>query len=496
MVSEPEQALLDVAPDAEPSQAALEVVDVRARETRVRGAEIREELAAPARLPEEAQGREERLPEGCPAQARPALDGVGDAGSRERRLERGAETLERRADEPDGLGRRPVTEQAQDLVRDELERRARAGALEEPDGSLERGRLRVGTVGEERPLQVGECRMGLRGRRRRQLLDPAVGESGEILGRPGKRRERGPSRLVRERHGHLRPAGQGLEQRPLRARQVLEAVGEHGAAVPGRQLALDALDGVPPLEVTIPEPQAVELVPVRGIERRDIAAHLGGVDEPRLQLGDGPEQRVAEPGEPRRRAEAVQARACDRPAESEGLLRLGRYLPRLPVAAGNPLEEVVERSDRAAEKRWPPDEQVALDAVDFRPVRDDEERLAVEILQVSLEEPRDLPRVRRANQQSERHRRQSSVRPGGHPSPRDGVRRPYALFGRRPRRATARPGIVPAQLSQRSAAFAPRLASVYVMRMPAPLPSATSAPQLSQTRIVFRATVFLLENGS
>jgi hypothetical protein len=36
---------------------------------------------------------------------------------------------------------------------------------------------------------------------------------------------------------------------------------------------------------------------------------------------------------------------------------------------------------------------------------------------------------------------------------------------------------------------------VYVMRSPAPRPSATSAPQLSHTRIVFRATVFLLENG-
>src|SRR5207342_260737 len=105
---------------------------------------------------------------------------------------------------------------------------------------------------------------------------------------------------------------------------------------------------------------------------------------------------------PCRRAEAVQARARDRPAKSKRLLRLGRHLPRLPVAAGDPLEEVVERPDRAAEKRRLPGEQVTLDAVDFRPVRDDEERLAVEILQVSLEEPRNLPRVRRANQQSER----------------------------------------------------------------------------------------------
>src|SRR4029453_7496519 len=62
-----------------------------------------------------------------------------------------------------------------------------------------------------------------------------------------------------------------------------------------------------------------------------------------------------------------------------------------------------------------------------------------------------------------------------------------AAFGRRPRLAAARPGILPAQLSQRSAALAPRRASVYVTRMAAPLPSSTSFPQLSQTRTVFRA---------
>src|SRR5215475_4605435 len=65
-------------------------------------------------------------------------------------------------------------------------------------------------------------------------------------------------------------------------------------------------------------------------------------------------------------------------------------------------------------------------------------------------------------------------------------------FGRRPRRAAARPGIFAEQLSQRSACFAPRRASVYVMRMTAPLPSSTSFPQLSHTSTVLRATVLLL----
>jgi hypothetical protein len=68
-----------------------------------------------------------------------------------------------------------------------------------------------------------------------------------------------------------------------------------------------------------------------------------------------------------------------------------------------------------------------------------------------------------------------------------------ADFGRRPRLAAGRPGIVPAQSSQRSACFAPRRASAYVTRIVAPFPSPTSLLQLSQTSTVLRATVTLLE---
>jgi hypothetical protein len=78
--------------------------------------------------------------------------------------------------------------------------------------------------------------------------------------------------------------------------------------------------------------------------------------------------------------------------------------------------------------------------------------------------------------------------PGPWPWPRR-TRTTYAAtaLGRRPRRATARPGMSPAQLSQRSACLAPRRASVNVSRSVAPFPSPTSLPQLSQTRTVLRA---------
>src|SRR5436190_11798458 len=71
-----------------------------------------------------------------------------------------------------------------------------------------------------------------------------------------------------------------------------------------------------------------------------------------------------------------------------------------------------------------------------------------------------------------------------------------ADFGRRPLRATAWPGILPAQASQRSACFEPRRASVKLMRITAPFASSTSLPQLSHTSLVTRATDFLLEFGA
>src|SRR5207249_7676087 len=74
------------------------------------------------------------------------------------------------------------------------------------------------------------------------------------------------------------------------------------------------------------------------------------------------------------------------------------------------------------------------------------------------------------------------------PRPSDDYSAAAAARGRRPRRAAARPGISPAQSSQRSATFEPRRASVYVTRIAAPLFSPTSLPHLSQTSTVLRAT--------
>jgi len=137
-----------------------------------------------------------------------------------------------------------------------------------------------------------------------------------------------------------------------------------------------------------------------------------------------------------------------------------------------------------------------LDPVDVRPVRNNQKRVSVEGFEIAIEQTRDFARVRGAHQESQRHLLDSRRLPGGPRTPGSALVESFpgenlyaADFGLRPRRAAGRPGILPAQSSQRSAAFAPLRASVYVTRIPAPLPSPTSLPQLSHTRMVFRANV-------
>ena len=108
--------------DAAAAQAALEEVDVRAREARERRAEERVEIAAAALLPFEAEQREQRLAERRLAQPDAALDREGDAERAEHGLERRPPALDRRDDERDLLQRRARARRA----RESPPRRARA----------------------------------------------------------------------------------------------------------------------------------------------------------------------------------------------------------------------------------------------------------------------------------------------------------------------------------------------------------------------------------
>ena len=107
-------------------------------------------------------------------------------------------------------------------------------------------------------------------RSRGELLD-ALGETGEVLGRAPKRREGRSPRLVRQRDGDLGACRQRLEQRPLGAGQILEAVGEDRLAVPRVEVGPEPLDRMTAKQPSIPAPEAVELVPVTGVEHAELA---------------------------------------------------------------------------------------------------------------------------------------------------------------------------------------------------------------------------------
>jgi len=74
------------------------------------------------------------------------------------------------------------------------------------------------------------------------------------------------------------------------------------------------------------------------------------------------------------------------------------------VPSGEPLEEIVEGADRAADERSRPRQELALGPVDVRPVRHDQDRIGLERAEIALEQERDLPRVRRPCEQAQRHR--------------------------------------------------------------------------------------------
>ena len=117
-------------------------------------------------------------------------------------------------------------------------------------------------------------------------------------------------------------AGERLEQRPLGAGQVLEAVREDRLAVPGVEVGLQALGRAAAQQVAIPEAEPVELGAVRGVERGEVALELVRVEQPGLELAERPQQLVGEAAEARRRGEAVERRGREHAADEERALRL------------------------------------------------------------------------------------------------------------------------------------------------------------------------------
>ena len=279
--------------DPAPAQPPFEVVDVGARQPGEGRAQEAVQIVPTAGEPVEAQEREQRLAERRLADPEPALDRVRHVERRQCGLELCALAFDARADEKDLLGLRAGSDQLQHLVRDELERAAGSRSFEEADRPLELERSR-GPVGEEVTLEMGELRRRDLRVARRELLDAPGSEGAQVLGRACQRLERRPVRLVRQGDGDVGAAGERFEERPLRARQVLEAVGEDGPVRPRVELAGDEIGGVSPAQVPVPEPEFLELGAIRRVETREVAAQLVGLDETRLELRERGAQRIRE----------------------------------------------------------------------------------------------------------------------------------------------------------------------------------------------------------
>ena len=134
--------------DRAAAQPSLEEVDLRARHARSTAcAGSRTARARPAPSQAKRSRPSSARPNGVCGEPRPHRDRERDAeppspvssGARQRSSE-GQTTAIR-------SGAVPAANEAEDLLRDELERRARARALEEANGALERRRLR-GAVDE------------------------------------------------------------------------------------------------------------------------------------------------------------------------------------------------------------------------------------------------------------------------------------------------------------------------------------------------------------
>ena len=177
--------LLDRAVTAEhgpPPQASLEEVHVRSGEAPIRGTEERKQVATRAVAPRETQQREERLPERSCSEPRAPLDRERHAQRAESSFDRCAGTLERGADDSDVLGSGSVSDEIEDGLGDELERRTATGSLEEANRAIERRRR--GTVVEEVALEMGEPGREIRFRAGRELDDVALRERAEVVRRP------------------------------------------------------------------------------------------------------------------------------------------------------------------------------------------------------------------------------------------------------------------------------------------------------------------------
>ena len=365
--------------DPSPAEAAFDPVDLLASETRVRRAKMREELGPLAADPREAKQRQEGVAVRRRPEPRTTLECHRHADRRERGPEREPDRVDGRTDDRDLVGRRPRSDLDEHRLRDELERAAGTGSLEPAQRAVER--RAPGRFGEQRPLDVRE-------RRREELLgawrkldDVLAGERGEIVDRPAERRVDGAAGLVGDRHVHLRARGERLEQAPLDAGEVLEAVREDRAVCPGPEIARQPLYGAAPKHATVPSVDAVQLRAIRRRERGERLVEVTWLEQRAVQLCQRAPDGVREARETR----ALGGRPGREPSDENASLGVTHEARARPLSPGEVLEERVERADRPGEQATTPLEQLPLDPLDVGALRDDQPRIAVERCDEAIE---------------------------------------------------------------------------------------------------------------
>ena len=189
-----------------------------------------------------------------------------------------------------------------------------------------------GSSAKSAPLEMRERRRRHRLVARRQLLDGAGSEAGEILGRAPQRCEHRPSRLVGKRNGDLGARGQRLEQGPLSAGQILEAVREDRLAAPGVEVGTEAFDSVVAQQAAVPALEPVELA--RGSSRRETRARLSprparGVPRRARRAPARGSRRIRYA---RRSGQSRRAVCCPRPGERGAPAPLVRAADELPAS--------------------------------------------------------------------------------------------------------------------------------------------------------------------
>ncbi len=388
--------------DRPPAQASFDEVHRTTLETGEGRAKKREELVAAAAEPPVTEQRDEGMAEGRLSEPGRMFEDVRNPEPTQHGLEGRPPAICGLANDRNTLERRTGSAQLEELRSDELDGAARARPFQKLDGALER-QLHSRPVTEEPAFDVRQRGRHRSAGRRRKLGHRAASEAGQVAHRVLERGERNASGLVRDRHGDVRPCRKRLDQRPLGCGEILEAVSEYRRTIPGVEFALYPLGGATAEAVSIPQPERAQLRSIGAREAPEIAFDSRGIDKSRFQLSECSEKHLREPSRRRRVMEGLERRRGNRSPRCQRPLRPTRDGEPLWITEGDVLEEIVEGADAARKQRRSAREEISLDALDVTPVGDDQPRIALEHVEVALEEQGNLAGMRRPDDERKAH---------------------------------------------------------------------------------------------